>query len=153
MMADRAGRGDTLLADRLDHLFRTVHPKDRGPFTHAEVAAAINAAAGGNIISATYVWQLRTGRRDNPTRRHLSGLAAFFGVSPVYFFDDTETSRDTVPAELVTALKDDGVREVALRAAGLSDRALGAIREMIESARAVESVPDPSTAAGRAAGR
>lgn len=29
-----------------------------------------------------------SGRRDNPTRRHLSSLAAFFGVSPMYFFDD-----------------------------------------------------------------
>jgi hypothetical protein len=78
-MADSADPPGTLLADRLDHLFRTVHPKDRGPCTHAEVAEAINAAAGDSVISATYVWQLRTGRRDNPTRRHLSALAAFFG--------------------------------------------------------------------------
>jgi hypothetical protein len=37
-----AGR---LLAARLDHLFRTVHPKDRGPYTPAEVAEAINETA------------------------------------------------------------------------------------------------------------
>ena len=57
-----------LLADRLDHLFRTVHPKDPGPYTPAEVAEAINVTAGERVISSTYVWQLRTGRRDNPTR-------------------------------------------------------------------------------------
>ena len=145
-MAESSGLPETLLADRLDHLFRTVHPKDRGPYTHAEVAEAINAAAHDSVISATYVWQLRTGRRDNPTRRHLSALAAFFGVSPVYFFDDAEAGRDAVQAELITALKDDSVREMTLRAAGLSDRALKAIRDMIESARAVEGVPEPGPA-------
>jgi hypothetical protein len=35
-----------LFALRLDRLFRTVHPKDRGHYTPAEVADAINAAAG-----------------------------------------------------------------------------------------------------------
>jgi transcriptional regulator with XRE-family HTH domain len=151
-MTQDAGRPGGLLADRLDHLFRTVHPKDRGPYTHAEVAGAINAAAGDNVISATYVWQLRTGKRDNPTRRHLSALAAFFGVSPMYFFDDQEAGRDAVPAELIAALKDDAVREVALRAAGLSDRSLKAIQDMIESARTVEGLSGRTTASGRSAG-
>jgi transcriptional regulator with XRE-family HTH domain len=132
----RGGR----LADRLEYLFRTVHPKDRGPYTPAEVAEAINQAAGERAISSTYVWQLRTGRRDNPTQRHLSALAAFFGVSPMYFFDETEADRGTVPPKLVAALKDDDVRDMALRAAGLSERSLRAIKNMIESARAVEGL-------------
>jgi transcriptional regulator with XRE-family HTH domain len=141
VVAGKGGQSAGLLADRLDHLFRTVHPKDRGPYTGAEVAEAINRAAGGSVISATYVWQLRTGRRDNPTKKHLSALAAFFGVSPMYFFDDAEVRRDAVSAELVAALKDDAVRDMALRAAGLSDRSLQAISGMIESARAVEGMP------------
>jgi transcriptional regulator with XRE-family HTH domain len=144
-MTEQAEASGGLLADRLDQLFRTVHPKDRGPYTHAEVAEAINTAAGEGVISPTYVWQLRTGRRDNPTKKHLSALAAFFGVSPMYFFEDIEAGRDSVPAELVTALKDDTVREMALRAAGLSDRSLNAIRDMIESARAVEGMSEPPT--------
>ena len=85
----RGGR----LADRLDGLFQTVHPKDRGPYTPAEVAEAVNQAAGERVISSTYVWQLRTGRRDNPTQKHLSALATFFGVSPMYFFEETEADR------------------------------------------------------------
>ena len=136
-----------LLADRLDHLFRTVHPKDRGPYTPAEVAEAINETAGERVISSTYVWQLRTGRRDNPTQKHLAALAAFFGVSPMYFFQQTEADRSAVPPELVAALKNDDVRDMALRAAGLSDRALRAIKDMIENARAVEGLAteDPGT--------
>jgi transcriptional regulator with XRE-family HTH domain len=139
----------TLLADRLDHLFRTVHPQGRGPYNHAEVAEAINEAAGGNVISATYVWQLRTGRRDNPTRKHLSALAAFFGVSPVYFFGDAEAGRDDEQARLITVLKDDAVRDMALRAAGLSDRSLKAIADMIENARAVEGLPGAAASPAR----
>jgi transcriptional regulator with XRE-family HTH domain len=130
-----------LIASRLDHLFRTVHPPDRGRYTPADVAAAINAEAGERVISATYLWQLRTGRRDNPTYRHLVALARFFGVSPMYFFDDAELARGAVPAEVAVALKDDEVREIALRAAGLSERSLRAIKDMVENARAVERLP------------
>ena len=100
----------------------------------------VNQAAGERVISSTYVWQLRTGRRDNPTQKHLSALAAFFGVSPMYFFEESEADRGAVPPELIAALRDDDVRDMALRAAGLSERSLRAIRDMIESARAVEGL-------------
>lgn len=129
-----------LFAMRLDQLFRTVHPAGRGSYTPAEVAAAINEAAGENVISSTYLWQLRTGRRDNPTYRHLLGIARFFGVSPRYFFPDEDASRGELPSDVVLALGDDDVREVALRAAGLSDRSLRAIRDMVDAARAVEGL-------------
>ena len=104
------------------------------------MAEAVNQAAGERVISSTYVWQLRTGRRDNPTQKHLSALAAFFEVSPMYFFEESEADRGAVPSELVVALKDDDVRDMALRAAGLSERSLRAIRDMIENARAVEGL-------------
>ena len=38
----------------------------------------------------------------------------------MYFFDDTEADRDAMAPELIAALKDGEVREMALRAAGLS---------------------------------
>ncbi len=124
-----------LIASRLDHLFRTVYPKGRGPYTPAEVAAAVNEAAGENVISAVYVWQLRTGRRTNPTYRHLIALAQFFAVPPTYFFPDSPA--DAVPAEVLLALRDDRVRDIVLRAAGLPDRSLKAISDLIDSARAL----------------
>lgn len=128
------------LAQRLDHLFRTIHPKNRGPYTPAEVAEAINAAAGERVVSGTYLWLLRTGERDNPTLKHLTAIARFFGVPPVYFLPDT-TAGGELPAEVVAALTDDKVRDLALRAAGLSDRSLGAIADMIDNARTVEGLP------------
>jgi ESX-1-secreted protein regulator len=134
-MMDSPRRQADLIASRLDHLFRTVHPEDRGPYTPAEVAAAVNEAAGENVISAVYIWQLRTGRRANPTYRHLIALAWFFAVSPTYFFPDT--SPEAVPPEVLLALRDDRVRDIVLRAAGLSDRSLKAISDLIDSARAL----------------
>jgi transcriptional regulator with XRE-family HTH domain len=130
-----------LFAERLDHLFQTVHPKDRGPYIPAEVAEAINTAAGHHVLSATYVWLLRTGQRDNPTIRTVIALARFFGVSAMYFFPDDETQQDAMPPELAAALQDDQVRQMTLRAAGLSERSLQAIADMIDSARIVEGLP------------
>jgi transcriptional regulator with XRE-family HTH domain len=135
-----------LLAARLDRLFRETHPAGRGPYTPAGAAAAINAAAGENVISATYIWQLRTGRRGNPTYRHLIGLARLFGVSPAYFFPDDETRRGELPAEAARVLQDPDVRDVAMRAAGLSGHTLRAIGAVIESARAIEGLRPGSPA-------
>ena len=142
-MTDDTPHPDGLFASLLDHLFRTVHPHDRGPYTPAEVAAAINDAAGDNVISATYMWQLKTGRRDNPTYKHLIALSRFFGVSPAYFFDAAETERGAMPAEVALALKDDAIRDLALRAAGLSEHSLKAIASMVDSARALEAPVRP----------
>jgi ESX-1-secreted protein regulator len=105
----------------------------------------VAAAAGARVVSGTYLWLLRTGQRDNPTMRHLIALARFFGVSPTYFFPDDAMQQAAVPAALATALRDDKMREMALRAAGLSDRSLRAITEMIRNARAVEGLPDPGS--------
>ena len=96
-----------LFAERLDRLFRTVYPKDRGPYTPAEVAEAINQAAENKVVSGTYLWLLRTGQRDNPTMKHLIAIARFFGVPPTYFFPDDAMQQDAVPAELALTPRED----------------------------------------------
>jgi hypothetical protein len=141
-MARETRPPEGLFAERLDLLFRTVHPKGRGPYTTAEVADAINEGAGERMVSGTYLWLLRTGQRDNPTMKHLIAISRFFDVPPPYFFPDDAMQRDALPAELAAALSDDKVREMAMRAAGLSDRSLSAITDMINSARTVEGLPE-----------
>ncbi len=146
-MARKTRAPQGVLAQRLDYLFRTAHPAGRGPYTPAEVADAINTAAGERVVSATYLWLLRTGQLDNPTIKHLTAIARFFGVPPVYFLagTGTGTGSDGLPAELIAALADDQVRDLALRAAGLSERSLTAIASMIDNARAVEGLPAPGS--------
>lgn len=129
------------LASKLDRLFRTIHPRGRGPFSNQEVAEGVRSL-GGPSISAQYVWQLRSGVRDNPTKSHLEALAEFFGVSPAYFFDDEAAKRIDAELELLAAMRDGQVRQIALRSFGLSVQSLRAIASMIENARQLEGLKE-----------
>lgn len=129
------------LADKLDRLFRTVRPRTKAEYSFEDVASAIRAA-DGPTISATYVWQLRKGLRDNPTKRHLEALAAFFGVSPAYFVDDEIAARIDAELDLLVALRDAPVRQIALRVVGLSEESLATISDMIERVRQLEGLSD-----------
>jgi transcriptional regulator with XRE-family HTH domain len=131
------------LADRVDQLFRTLRPpgsKDR-EYSYEEVAKAV-ADGGGPTISATYIYMLRKGIRDNPTKKHLEALAEFFRVSPAYFFDDDTGRQVHAELALLAALRDADVAGVALRASGLSAGSLDAIRTMITQARRLEGLPE-----------
>ena len=132
-------RRDRSLAEKLDHLFATVHPGGRGGYSFEEAAAGISSH-GVATISASYLWQLRRGLRDNPTKRHIEALAAFFGVPPAYFFDEEVASRVDAELGLAAALRDPGVRSVALRLSGLSGRSLGAITAIVDQARMLEGM-------------
>lgn len=128
------------LAEKIDRLFRTIHPRGSEEYSYAEVVEGIRER-GGPTISTGYLWQLRNGRSDNPTKKHLEALADFFGVNPSYFFDETAAARIEQELELLAALRDAGVRSLALRASGLSPQGLAAIRGVIEHVRQVEGLP------------
>jgi transcriptional regulator with XRE-family HTH domain len=92
-------------------------------------------------VSPAYIWQLRTGERDNPTKRHIEDLAAFFHVSPQYFFEDDETARTQTELALLAALQDHPeVQHLALRSLGVSSESLRAISETLERVRSLEGV-------------
>lgn len=145
-MADDIVRGS--LATKLDHLFSSVRPADGDEYTFDEVAEAIRAQ-GGPTISSTYLWQLRKGLRDNPTKRHLEALATFFGIPAAYFFDEAEAERIDAELALLSALRDAPVRHIALRARGLSPKSLEAISDMVDRVRELEGLPDPPADADR----
>jgi hypothetical protein len=138
-MLIRRDRGDRR---NTDHRTRGRPPDDALRGGHHE---AINEAAGERVVSGAYLWLLRTWQRDNRTMKHVIVIARFFSVPPTYFFPDDAMQQDAVPAELAAALSDDHVREMALRTAGLSDRSLMAITDMINNARTVEELPDDAS--------
>jgi transcriptional regulator with XRE-family HTH domain len=107
------------LADKLGHLFRSVQPLGR-EYSNEEVARGCTRVGLGTF-SKTYVWQLRTGQRDNPTKRHLEALAAFFGVPPAYFFDDRIAAQLDPQLAFLTAMRDTDVHELAVRLMRLDD--------------------------------
>jgi ESX-1-secreted protein regulator len=130
------------IAEKLDRLFQRVRPAGQGEYSHSAVAEAIREQQGISI-SHTYIWQLRTGRRDNPTIQHLTALATFFGVPVAYFLDDEETRKIDSELELLAALRDTGVTEIALRAADLSPSSRETISNMIMKVWELENDKKP----------
>jgi transcriptional regulator with XRE-family HTH domain len=131
---------DSVIAERLNQLFATVHPAGRGPYTLREASDAINAEAGSSIMSAAYLSQLRTGQRAEPSHSRLTAIARFFGVDIEYFSSSTAAAEADRQVEFLAAMRDAGVRSVALRAAGLSEASLAAVRAVIDNARRLEGL-------------
>lgn len=125
-------------AAKLNHLFATVRPAHGGEASYREVAAAI-AEQGGPTISSSYIYQLRSGVRENPTLRHVQALAKYFGVEVAYFTDEEIAERTDAQLATLAAMRDAGVRSIALRASHLSPEALGLVSDMIDMASKLES--------------
>ncbi len=140
--ADHGHQGDPQpqsFAARLDHLFKMTADADGHEHSYRAVATAIEAA-GGPTVSASYLHQLRTGQKDNPTKRHLEALAAYFGVPPAYFFDDRLAAEVDAQLAMLRTLRDTGVMTVALRAQGLSEESLQILTQLIDRTRRLEGL-------------
>ncbi len=140
-MADDKETEAKSLANKLNHLFATVHPRGRGEYTHEEVAEEISRR-GVISVSHTYIWQLRSGIKTNPTMAIIEALSDFFGVPPAYFFDIEATVRIDAELELLEAMRDTDVRRLAVRAADLSSESLKTILEMVDRVRELEGKSD-----------
>jgi transcriptional regulator with XRE-family HTH domain len=144
-MGGAADSGPGTLAQRLERLFATAHPPWRGPYTTKEAVAAINEAAGRPVISYNYLYQLRRGTKTEPGHSRLAAIARFFEVPVSYFTDEAteavRVERQVEEREVTAALRDQGVRDVAFRAAGLSPGSLAAILSVIDNARRLEGLP------------
>jgi transcriptional regulator with XRE-family HTH domain len=138
------------LADKINHLFDTVRRDDGTRYSNDEVAARLGAEDGGTKISGSYVWMLRNGKRDNPTKKHLEFLAKFFSVSPAYFFDDVQSEKIAEELQLLRALADSGVKQIATRLGGLSADNLTHIAAIIETIRGIEGLDARKAGDGRA---
>ncbi|MFG2498107.1 helix-turn-helix domain-containing protein [Streptomyces sp. NPDC048441] len=129
-----------LLAVRLDDLFKTVRPKGRH-WTNAEVAEELKQAHSELKVGGVYLSQLRTGKRSNPSPDLLAALARFFGVSVAYFFDDEVAQSVLGEVAAIEALRQAGVRSVAMRAAGMKRENLQAITAIMDQYRHMQGLP------------
>jgi transcriptional regulator with XRE-family HTH domain len=132
--------GEGTLAAKLEALIHE-HYSGRGekvPGT-AAIAKEIRDRTGLRISTGT-LHKLRTGQTEVPTGTRLQALAEFFG-RPMAFFLDREASNDDM--QLAVALRDKGVRAIALRSADLSEKSRRAILDMIDRAREIERLDSP----------
>ncbi|MCH6159921.1 XRE family transcriptional regulator [Streptomyces marispadix] len=125
------------LAEKIDKLFKSIAPGGR-EYTYEEVARGCSELSGGTF-SKTYIWQLRTGQRDNPTKRHLEALAAFFHVPVAYFFDEDTAERIDTQIALASAMRNAEVRDIALRAMSMDDAGRASLLRIIAEVSGLQS--------------
>lgn len=135
------------LASVIDQLFHKIRRPDGREHANREVARWceqwLEAHVGGGSFSPTYLGQLRSGKRTNPTLSHLRALAAFFQIDPALFVNehgsmDLESDRAASIRDqlnLAAALRDANVAGVALRAASLSPENIRKIEAEITKLR------------------
>ena|SRR5579875_1918485 len=128
----------TTFAARLNRLFDTVYPPGRGPHTSAEVIAALKSE--GITMSAPYLSQLRSGNRTNPSATTMAALANFFRIKPAYFTDDEYYEKLDKELAWLATMRDEGVRRIAVKAAGLSPEAQQDLLQRVEELRRKEQL-------------
>lgn len=127
------------LAEKINHLFDTIRPASGQEYSNEHVAAAIGNS-GVTTISQSYIWQLRKGKKDNPTLSHLQALADFFGVPVAYFVDDGVASKvdgklEALQAEQVRvseAIGTGDVKLMAMRAGELSPERRRQVMDLLD---------------------
>lgn len=139
-MSDGDPRGRSL-SERLNHLLVTTSPPGGKQLATRELAQQLTDA--GHQVSHTYVARLLNGQTDDPSLRCLQALAKVFGVPPGYFVDDEVAEQVDRDLELLAALRDGGVRVIALGARGLSQGSQETVLKVIEQVRRLEGLaPD-----------
>ncbi|GAA4209667.1 hypothetical protein GCM10022252_76500 [Streptosporangium oxazolinicum] len=130
LLADAVRAGQ--IPERLRHLFATLKNLETGqPYSPGEASAAI--AAAGTPITEQALAELVSGERRWALLNEVTGIARLFGVPVEYLIGDEEI-RERVESQLalLTAMKDQQIQQIALRAAGLDDSARRRIAHVIE---------------------
>ncbi|OBJ41271.1 XRE family transcriptional regulator, partial [Mycobacterium colombiense] len=128
------------LASRLSKLFEVMRKAGAAPLSNAAAAAAITKKTGVSI-SPAYLWQLRSGVKRNPTVAHLRAIADFFGVPASYLIDRDPDQKIDAQLTLMQALRDVGVRDLAVRTSGLTPQAITSLAAMVDEVRKLQDLP------------
>ena len=138
--ADGGADNSSDLALRLTKLFEVMRKAGTAPLSNAAAAAAITEKTGVSI-SPAYLWQLRSGVKRNPTVAHLRAIADFFGVPASYLIDRDPDQRIDAQLTLIQALRDVGVRDLAVRMSGLTPAAITSLAAMVDEVRKLQDLP------------
>ena len=137
------------LADRLNQAFATLHPADRGPYSNREVIRWLlaNSTPEQSVPSLTSLGLLRSGAATDPTVGKLQSIARFFKIPASYFVEDNAHS-DGVQADLqlLDAMRDTQVREIAARAVQLDPSIRDWLVDTIRRLPDLANGPTPRTA-------
>lgn len=130
-VAEQSDVSGASLADRLNRIVATVHPADRGPYTNEEIVNGIRAS-GGPSLSVPYLNHLRRGRRDNPTKTTLEGIARFFQVPVAYLFDDDLSESGDPDRHLLAVVRNAGLESFIELVAELPEETRQSVARIVE---------------------
>ncbi|GAB1816696.1 helix-turn-helix domain-containing protein [Mycobacterium sp. MUNTM1] len=128
------------LAVKLNKLFEVMRKPSEPQLSNAAAAEAITKATGVSI-SPAYIWQLRNGIKTNPTVQHLRAIADYFGVPASYLIDRGTDQKVDAQLALMQALRDSGVRDLAMRTSGLTPQAISSLAAMVDEVRKLQNLP------------
>lgn len=125
-------------ASRLNELFTRPVDSGRALPTNRGVARALTER--GQPLSASYLCQLRSGRRDSPAPAVIAALADHFGVGPSYFSGITETCAHPDDLALLARLHCSQLARLLVHTHYLSADTVEVIIGFAESLRASEGL-------------
>ncbi|MGW5650610.1 helix-turn-helix domain-containing protein [Streptomyces humi] len=121
--AGDSGRPPESLSEKITLILQRSYPGSQGPPSDEEMAAAVNAHAGADVITQNDFEDLRTGVKDAAAPVVLGALAAVFGVSRMYFEPDEAVAAQVYEGlQLLASARQGAVGRV--RARGLGGRGL-----------------------------
>ena len=143
-MADSAAPNASL-GQRIQALYDRAK-RDGRKVNDYRVAREIEERYGDVGLSRAYMHQLRTGERDNPTKKVLEALAGYFEVPVAYFLEDTAAERIAEQLDTLHRLKNSHLMDLAGRLSSLSPSSQQAVTAMIDQFSALESTKNPPEA-------
>lgn len=157
MANDIEPRGDRPadFAGQLRRLITVLHPPDQPQLSDRAIVARVSERGGS--ISPAYVAELRTGKKTDPSLKHVRQLAGAFGVSAGYFTDPEVYERVSLELDRLEQLNRGGhdhLVELATRTASLdpTDRdTLAALVQRELAARSGQQAEDLGTGSERRA--
>ena len=138
------------LAEKLNHLFATVPRSADSTRLHSNDSAAEALQESGIRVTGTHLSHLRAGRRGNPSARLLAGIAQLFGVPIAYFFDEDLEGEVNQQLATLVAMRDARVKNLMMRAQGVSAESLGQIEGILDQIRRLEGLEVADEAEGPA---
>jgi transcriptional regulator with XRE-family HTH domain len=94
-------------------------------------------------VSEQYIGMLRRGERRNPHIELLGRIADYFDVDVEIFRDSKRGAAINAELDGIAALRDLKIKNLMLRANGLSPKSLDLAAELIEHLRELEGLPEP----------
>lgn len=137
------------LADKLNLLFETFHPKGTPPPSNQAVAAGIEQKYK-LTITGQYLGQIRAGKKTNVSLMTLRAIAGYFRVKESFLIEPGRDEEVESQIELLRVFRDEEVLDIATRTSSLSAQSRRAIASLVDQLAAFEQLPpkDASTSGG-----